>query len=106
MTQGECRAGRPEPVAGSRPESDPPAVAVSRSNVRTEMEVVGTDGQQVGQVKQVCHADFLVDRQLQRDIYVPLDAVRVVIDSRIVLTVRGDRVDSTGWANPPLWGSS
>ncbi len=95
---------RLEPGAASRPDSGPPAVAVNRSNVRTGMDVVGIDGEQVGRIKEVCRADFLVDRMLQRDIYVPLDAVQVVIERRIVLTVRGDRVDNRGWANPPLWG--
>jgi hypothetical protein len=75
-------------------------------DVRPGMEVVGSDGESVGLVKEVRAADFLLDRVMRRDLYVPYSAVaRVITDvvpERVVLTVRGAEVAVMDWESPPL----
>ena len=40
-----------------------------------DMEVVGSDGERLGSVKEVRASDFLVNRRLKRDVYVPNEAI-------------------------------
>jgi hypothetical protein len=40
------------------------------------MVVLGADAEVIGRVKQVGAEDFLVDRELQTDVYVPFATVR------------------------------
>jgi hypothetical protein len=72
----------------------------SAAGVREGMVVVGSDGSAVGEVKQVRDEDFLVNRSLERDVYVPLDAVREVLEDLVVLNIRGDEVDGMHWPVP------
>jgi hypothetical protein len=72
--------------------------------IRPGMEVVGEDGVHVGEVKQVRSNDFLVDRTMDRDIYIPLDACQIVND-QIRLNVRAAEVDNQGWQKPELLGT-
>lgn len=59
----------------------------------TGAEVVGSDGEKVGDLKEVGDADLLVERTLQRDIRVPVNRVReVTADNKVVLDVRTDEV--------------
>lgn len=69
--------------------------------IREGMEVVGRDNDSVGQVKEVRANDFLVDRSLARDVYVPFSAARIV-DGRIRLNVEAGEVDNQGWETPEL----
>jgi hypothetical protein len=75
-------------------------------DIRPGMEVVGSDGESVGLVKEVRTADFLLDRVMRRDLYVPYSAVeRVLTDvvpERVVLTIRGADVAVVDWESPPL----
>lgn len=73
--------------------------------VRREMQVAGSDGQSIGTVKEVRGADFLVDRSMQRDVYVPFSAVRDISGGRVTLNVASGEVDSMGWASPPIAGT-
>ncbi len=66
------------------------------------MEVVGTDGAEAGVVKGVREGDFLVGLFLERDVYVPFDAVRNVTTHRIILDIRADQIDSMGWPHSSL----
>jgi hypothetical protein len=70
------------------------------------MEVVGSDGDLVGTVKQVRDNDFLVNRPLQRDVYVPFDAVKDVATGKVVLNVQAGQVDYMNWPNPALAGGN
>jgi hypothetical protein len=65
----------------------------------TGAEVVGSDGEKVGDLKEVRDADFLMSRGgLKRDVYVPVTSVSEVSgDGRIVLDVPSDAVDDQGW---------
>jgi hypothetical protein len=68
------------------------------------MGVFGIDGDEVGRVKEVRPTDFLVDRPMQRDVYVPFDSIQNIAAGRIVLNVRAGQVGDMGWSNPPLMG--
>src|ERR1041384_1671359 len=48
-----------------------------QGQIRPGMEVVGRDGDHVGEVKEVRASDFLVDRSLARDVYIPLSACQI-----------------------------
>lgn len=73
--------------------------------VSHDMDVVGADGVRVGQLREVrtAEGDILVHRSLlQRDVYVPFDAIKEVREGAIVLTIPADQVDHMGWPHPPL----
>lgn len=70
--------------------------------IRVGMEVIGRDGENVGEVKEVRSHDFLVDRSMARDIYVPFSACQVT-SGQIRLNVRADEVDNQGWEMPELF---
>ncbi|MCC6179041.1 MAG: BON domain-containing protein [Chloroflexi bacterium] len=74
--------------------------------VRIGMQVVGSDGDTVGHVKEIRERDFLVDRGAQRDVYVPFDAILNATPDAIMLRCRVDAVDDQGWSSPDLTGSS
>jgi sporulation protein YlmC with PRC-barrel domain len=77
-------------------------MSVGRWQVQKDAYVVGSDGEAVGQVKEVGQDSFLVNRAMQRDVYVPFDAIQAITDYSIVLTTPADQVDDTDWPNPPL----
>jgi len=93
-----------DPAAGVGPASM--GETGERHDVRPGMEVVGSDGESVGLVKEVRAEDFLLDRVMRRDLYVPFSAVdRVITDvvpDRVVLTIRGADVAVMDWESPPL----
>ncbi|HKC76233.1 MAG TPA: DUF2171 domain-containing protein [Chloroflexota bacterium] len=65
--------------------------------VSVGMDVLGADQERVGQVKEVRASDFLVERPLQRDVYVPFAAIREVTGNQVVLTVTSEHVDALKW---------
>jgi hypothetical protein len=91
--------GASEPYQGARRAT---RVSVDRWQVRLDGYVVGSDGEAVGQVKEVRENDFLVDRRMQRDIYVPFEAVQAVTDYSIVLTIPADKVGDMDWPQRPI----
>ena len=74
----------------------------TRPAVKAGMRVVGSDGGDVGTVKEVRANDFLIDRPMRRDIYAPFDAIREVSADSIILNIPADAVDKTDWPRPPL----
>jgi preprotein translocase subunit YajC len=64
------------------------------------MNVVGSMGGIIGTIRQVRADDFLVERSLARDVYVPFDAVRAVVEDLVELDVPSDQVDGMHWASP------
>jgi hypothetical protein len=70
--------------------------------VQEEMEVVGSDMDKVGSVKEVRANDFLVNRHMKRDVYVPYTAIRDVSGNQVVLNIPASQVDSMGWPNPSI----
>ena len=69
------------------------------------MAVFGSDGEQVGRVKEVLADRFLVDRQFRRDVYLPYDRVYRVemaeLSKRLILDVPSTEVDAAGSGAPP-----
>jgi hypothetical protein len=86
-----------------------PANTFDASQVKVDMPVVGIDGTPVGRVKAVGDDDFLVDRPLARDVYVPFSCVLnttnewedvrggPVQPTAVVLTVASSEVDDQHW---------
>ena len=80
----------------------------SRPEVSVGMEVTTLDGQRIGKVKEVSGEEFLLDRPLARDLWVPLRAVMATEDytpnfrgpvqpSVVVLNVAEAHIDAQGW---------
>ncbi|MGI9147458.1 MAG: hypothetical protein ACR2IK_13030 [Chloroflexota bacterium] len=75
------------------------------------MEVVSIDGERIGKVKQVRASEFLIDRPLAHDVWVPFSAVVEAGEhggafrrgptqpSEVVLGVNSGHVDQQGWAH-------
>jgi hypothetical protein len=74
----------------------------SQHNIRNDMEVIGTDGKLIGRIKEVRQSDFLIDREMARDIFVPLSAISNV-GEQVMLNVTADTVDLQGWEKPELF---
>jgi hypothetical protein len=75
---------------------------VPLGQVRPGMEVVGTDAERVGRVKEVRDNRMIVERAGQRDIQIPSEAVRDLVGDQVLLGVQGSRVDEQGWEATPL----
>src|SRR4051812_45623361 len=79
-----------------------------RPLVQPGMYVVGVAGDEIGQVKEVRAADFLIDRAsalgLEPDIpiYLPFERIHATMGDRITLDVPSSQVDELGSAPGPL----
>lgn len=69
--------------------------------VRPGMEVVDAQGEHIGTVKAVRSTDFLVDRRMARDIYIPCRAISSC-DRKVKINVEKGRINDMGWAKPEL----
>ena len=84
----------------ANPEFDPTQVTVG-------MRVFGSDDLELGRVKEVREHDFLLDRPVQRDVYVPLSAIRQVeinvqrlnLGAEVLLDVTSNGLDEMGWSH-------
>ena len=76
--------------------------------VQVGMDVKSIDGQRIGRVKEVHDQEFLVDRPLARDVWVPFEAVLATEDytanyrgpvqpTDVVLSVSAAHIDRQGW---------
>jgi len=70
------------------------------------MRVIASDGHDAGTVKEVRANDFLLNRRVARDIYVPFSAVQNVIGDIVSLNVPAGQVENMGWPNPPMIGGA
>ena len=80
--------------------------------VRVGMDVMSINGHPVGKVKEVRAEDFLLDRPLARDLYVPFSFVLATEDyggsfrrgrtqpTEVVLSVSEEHLDNQGWHHP------
>jgi hypothetical protein len=102
MSESDDRA-RPEQEGEILKASGPGA-----SQIEVGMEVTTIDGQRIGKVKSLGNEEFLIDRPLARDLWVPFVAVLATEDytanyrgpvqpTQVVLTVSSAHVDSQGW---------
>ncbi len=67
------------------------------SGISAGMVVVASDGGIIDTVREVREEDFLVERTLARDVYVPLGAVRGVMETLVQLDVPSREVDEMQW---------
>ena len=70
------------------------------AGVRAGMIVVGSLGGTIGTVAEVRAEDFLVERTLARDVFVPFSAVSAVVEDLIELDVGADEIDRMRWEHP------
>ncbi|HET7035257.1 MAG TPA: BON domain-containing protein [Thermomicrobiaceae bacterium] len=96
-------AGRRGGPAGARPAF---AGFEGGWRLRPGMYVMGADGHQIGTIKGVRGNDFLVDRNLERDVYVPFQAVQSIQGDRVTLGVTDAGVNARNWPRPPLFGGA
>ncbi len=82
----------------------PRATGNVRGQIHAGMEVYGANGGMVGHVKEVRSADMWIDRSLQRDVYVPFDAVQDVVNGQVFLNVLTGHVGDMGWDRPTITG--
>jgi len=83
-------------------------MSVDPQYIQVGMRVVGSDGEEIGWVKEVRATDILVDRMLARDVYVPLEAIQAITDTsatsaynmHVVLSIRADSIGDMGWPHP------
>jgi len=100
MDETEDRSSQPEILKASSPGAE---------QIHPGMDVVSIDGQRIGKVKHVREADFLIDRPLARDVWVPFTAVVEAGEhggafrrgptqpSEVVLGVSAAHIDQQGW---------
>ena len=100
MSENQDPASRPEILKASSPGAD---------QIQPGMDVVSIDDERIGQVKEVREGDFLIDRPLARDLWVPFSAVVEAGEhggafrrgptqpSEVVLSVSAAHVDEQGW---------
>lgn len=80
------------------------ATARQRVDIREGMTVVAADGDTVGGVKEVRGSDFLLDRPMQRDIYVPISLAQSTSGNVLYLSTTGDDLSNMNLEQPPLSG--
>jgi Uncharacterized protein conserved in bacteria (DUF2171) len=69
------------------------------SELMAGMEVRGTDGHRLGQIKEVHESEILVSRRLQPTVHVPDAAIRAVTGRRVVLALTAAEVDDLYWTH-------
>jgi hypothetical protein len=74
-----------------------------RGRIMMGMQAFGSDGEYAGEVKELRGADFLLDRPMARDVYVPYEASQVR-SGQIHLNVPAGEVDNQDWPQPALFG--
>jgi hypothetical protein len=79
-----------------------------RPLVQPGMYVVGVAGDEIGQVKEVRSADFLIDRSgslglaSESLIYLPFERIHAMLSDRITLDIPGTQVDELGHVPLPI----
>jgi hypothetical protein len=81
-------------------------MSIDSSRIVEGLDVVGATGESIGRVKSVRAHDFLLDRSMRRDVYVPFSAVREVGGHTVVLGIQPDEIGDQGWETAPLFGGT
>lgn len=91
----------PGPLAQPGTAADPAVARERAHHLRPGLQVVASDGVDVGRVKEVGDVDFVVSRGLLHgDTVVPLTAIQEIGQNRAVLNVPIGQVDAQGWSSP------
>jgi hypothetical protein len=104
----EPQAGRAQKQAGVQTgfaETETVASSTPRQprvRVREGMDVIDAKGNFVGRIKAVRENDFLVDRSLARDLYIPNTTLKSA-ENQVVLNVDEDQLESMDLPKPPLF---
>ncbi len=69
-----------------------------RSQLKTGMPVLGSDGNQIGTVKEIHDYDFLIDRPMAKDVHVPFSGIQNISNGQVNLNVPANQVDKMHWA--------
>ncbi|MBV8718014.1 MAG: hypothetical protein JO020_32720 [Chloroflexi bacterium] len=84
------------------------ASSPGREQIQVGMQVTSLDGQSLGRVKELAQEEFLLDRPMARDLWVPYTAVLATQDytantrgpvqpTSVVLEVSSAHVEAQGW---------
>lgn len=81
--------------------------ASGRSDIREGMDVVSSDGESLGSVKQARGNDFLLERSMSFDVFVPFDLVASTESNHVMLSVSKDDFGNMNLQRPALddWGT-
>lgn len=74
---------------------------LSEPTVQVGTQIVGSDGNPAGWVKDVRASDVLVDRSMERDVLIPKDALHDE-NGRVTVDVPAAEVNEQGWPEPPV----
>ena len=69
------------------------------STLTAGMKVRGADARWVGTIKEVHEGEVLIHRRLQPTARVPLEAIRAVTATEVVLGLTADEVDELYWVH-------
>jgi hypothetical protein len=79
-------------------------MAADTSLIVEGLDVVAPNGDSLGTIKEVRTHDFLLNRSMRRDLYVPFSAVREVGGRTVVLGITASELGNQGWEAAPLFG--
>jgi hypothetical protein len=79
-----------------------------KNQIEIDMEVSSIDGQRIGKIKEIHDTEFLVDRPLARDLWIPFSAILATEDysgnvrgpvqpTQVVLSVSAAHIDAQRW---------
>lgn len=74
-----------------------PTMITTTAEIQVGMNVVGSDGYEVGKVKTVRAEDFLIDMKYHRDTFAPLTAVARVLPGRVELNIPAAQAYREHW---------
>jgi hypothetical protein len=73
------------------------AMTTGHSQISVGMDVLGADGENVGQVTEVRSGDFLLARPLGNTVAVPFGAIGDVTGQQVVLTITAEHIETIKW---------
>ncbi len=89
----ELRLNRPGAQYQTEPTNQSRRLGVPPSNLHQGQTVVGSQGKEVGTVKELHATDFTLDRPNRADVHVPYSAVEQATGDRVRLNVPADWVE-------------
>lgn len=94
-------------ASGQAPENARGMSAPRGLDIREGMDVFSSDGENLGNVKQARESDFLLDRSMSFDVFVPFDLVSNTVGNRVTLSVTKDELGDMDLQKPALddWGT-
>jgi hypothetical protein len=96
-------------AGGEQPDEILKANTFGADQIKVGLDVSSVDGERIGKVKEVHGAEFLVDRPMAHDLWVPVSVILAVEDrsgtfrrgptqpTEVVLSVSGAHIDDQGW---------